>query len=167
MSFAISYPSVIRRGWRPSDVNRSACFSSSPVKITEVVVPSGQYYNKHAINMATVDTNATSYLVVHGSSCARNHHGSRVLNLHLVQENIPIFRNLDLSGASHQHLQSASRTQIRLQDVLETSSSSYIYHEALRSSHDFWKFILIYIFENILWARGVLIILVGTCIRIY
>ena len=43
ISLAISYPSAMSRGCRPSEVKRSACFKSSPVKSTEEVVPSGGF----------------------------------------------------------------------------------------------------------------------------
>lgn len=39
-SRAMSYPSVMIRGWSPSDVYRSACLSSSPQSRTVDVVPS-------------------------------------------------------------------------------------------------------------------------------
>ena len=39
-SRAMSYPSVMIRGWSPSEVYRSACLSSSPQSRTVEVVPS-------------------------------------------------------------------------------------------------------------------------------
>ena len=53
---------------------------------------------------------------------ARDHHGRRVLNLHLVQQRVAVLGQLDVAGAGHEHLERALGSEVGLQHVLKAAS---------------------------------------------
>ena len=59
--------------------------------------------------------------VVLRGGCARDDGGRRVLNLHFVQEDLPVLREFDLSGATNQHLHGAPWAKVGLEDVLKAA----------------------------------------------
>ena len=62
---------------------------------------------------------------------ASNHDGRRMLNLHLMKENIAILGQLDLPRAVYQHLESAAGAKVRLHYVLKALRSIHVYEERL------------------------------------
>jgi hypothetical protein len=42
-----------------------------------------------------------------------------MLNLHLMQQHIPILRQLDLAGAPHEHFESAAGSEVGFENVLK------------------------------------------------
>ena len=68
----------------------------------------------------------TSYLIIHGCGSSSNHHRRRVLNLHLVEQNIAILGDLNLSCASHKHFQCAPRPKVRPKYHLQAVGGSAI-----------------------------------------
>ena len=53
------------------------------------------------------------------SGCPGHHGGGGMLDLHLVQENVAVFGDLDVSRPGDQHLHGALGAQVGLQYVLE------------------------------------------------
>ena len=58
--------------------------------------------------------------IILSSGCSTNHGGSGMLNLHLVEENGTILGKLDLTSSTDEHFQSTARSEVRLEDVLES-----------------------------------------------
>merc|ERR1719310_2452869 len=60
--------------------------------------------------------------------------GSGVLDLHLVQQHVPVLGDLDVSRATNQHLHRALGAQVGLQHVLDTLSAADVHGQGLRGS---------------------------------
>ena len=52
-----------------------------------------------------------------------------MLYLHLVQQDVPVLGQLDLSGTAHEHLERPARTEVRLQDVLQAGRRGDVHGE--------------------------------------
>ena len=52
-----------------------------------------------------------------------------MLYLHLVQQDVPVLGQLDLSGAADEHLERPARTEVRLQDVLQAGRRGDVHGE--------------------------------------
>lgn len=82
-------------------------------------------------NEEHISSGAIANNVILSSSCSCNHGGSRVLDLHLVKKDIAILGELDLASSSDQHLDGTLRTEVGLQNLLETLSSVNVDLESL------------------------------------
>ena len=70
------------------------------------------------------------------SSSPCYHRCSWMLNLHLMEQNIAVLGDLDVSGARHQHLHGALRTQVRLQNILKALGSTDVEGQGLSRAVD-------------------------------
>lgn len=60
-----------------------------------------------------------------------------MLNLHLMEEDVAILGQLDLAGTADEHFQSASRSEVGLEDVLQTAGGGHVDRAGGRLAYDF------------------------------
>ena len=66
------------------------------------------------------DNDDNYYNTYLGSGGSSNERGGGMLNLHLVQQNIAILGDLDVTSTGHQHLHCSTRSQIGFEDILDS-----------------------------------------------
>jgi hypothetical protein len=77
-----------------------------------------EFTNEEYIRSGTISDN-----VILGSGSTPNHSCSWMLDLHFVEKDSSILCELDLASASNEHFDRSFRSEVRLQDFLESFSS--------------------------------------------
>jgi hypothetical protein len=72
--------------------------------------------------------------IILSSGASTNHGGSRMLDLHLMEEDSTILGELNLTSSTDEHLDGSLWTEVGLEDLLETFSGVDVNTESLSLS---------------------------------